>query len=87
MTDPSSKEVPVIEMDVSLDGERVCRILDRLFLTGPLPEALMLEHRAQMRQTGLGRVGRAAQAVRALHSAGETDADGVECCFVSDASG
>ena len=38
MTDPCSKEVPVIEVDVSIGGERVCRILDRLFLSRPLPE-------------------------------------------------
>ncbi|CUS34235.1 hypothetical protein COMA2_160049 [Candidatus Nitrospira nitrificans] len=42
MTDPCSKEVPVIEVDVSIGGERVCRILDRLFLTRPLPETLIL---------------------------------------------
>jgi len=31
MTDPCSKEVPVMEVDVSIGGARVCRILDRLF--------------------------------------------------------
>jgi putative transposase len=40
MTDLCSKEVPVIEVDVSIGGARVCRILDRLFLTRPLPETL-----------------------------------------------
>lgn len=44
MTDPCSKEVPVIEVDVSIGGARVCRILDRLFLTRPLPEALILDN-------------------------------------------
>jgi putative transposase len=43
MTDPCSKEVPVIEVEVFIGGERVCQILDRLFLTRPLPEALMLD--------------------------------------------
>lgn len=38
MTDLCSKEVPVIEVDVSIGGARVCRIFDRLFLTRPLPE-------------------------------------------------
>ena len=38
MTDPCSKEVPVIEVDVSIGGARVCRILDRLFATRPLPD-------------------------------------------------
>ncbi len=44
MTDLCSKEVPVIEVDVSIGGARVCRILDRLFLTRPLPETLMLDN-------------------------------------------
>jgi putative transposase len=44
MTDPCSKEVPVIEVDVSIGGARVCRILDRLFLTRPLPETLILDN-------------------------------------------
>jgi putative transposase len=44
MTDPCSKEVPVIEVDVSIGGERVCRILDRLFAGRPLPETLLLDN-------------------------------------------
>ena len=44
MTDPCSKEVPLIEVDVSIGGARVCRILDRLFLTHPLPETLILDN-------------------------------------------
>ena len=44
MTDPCSKEVPVIEVDVSIGRARVCRILDRLFLTRPRPETLILDN-------------------------------------------
>jgi putative transposase len=44
MTGPCSKEAPVIEADTSIGGERVCRILDRLFLTRPLPETLLLDN-------------------------------------------
>jgi hypothetical protein len=44
MKDPCSKEVPVIEVDVSIGGARVCRILERLFLTRPLPEMLILDN-------------------------------------------
>jgi hypothetical protein len=44
MTDLCSKEVPVIEVDMSIGGARVCRILDRLFLTRPLPETLILDN-------------------------------------------
>jgi putative transposase len=44
MTDPYSKEVPVIEVDSSIGGERVCRILDRLFAERPLPDVFMLDN-------------------------------------------
>lgn len=43
-TDPCSKEVPVIEVAVSIGGARVCRILDQLFLGRPLPEPLILDN-------------------------------------------
>jgi putative transposase len=38
LTDFCSKEVAVIEVDNSIGGELVCRILDRLCAGGPLPE-------------------------------------------------
>ena len=44
MTDLCSKEVPVIAVDVSIGGERVCRILDRLFIGRPLPETVILDN-------------------------------------------
>lgn len=53
MTDPCSKEVPVIEVDVSIGGARVCRILDRLFATRPLPETLILDNGPEFAGTAL----------------------------------
>lgn len=53
MTDPCSKEVPVIEVDVSIGGARVCRILDQLFLTRPLPETLILDNGPEFAGTAL----------------------------------
>ena len=53
MTDPCSKEVPVIEVDVSIGGARVCRILDRLFLTRPLPETVILDNGPEFAGTAL----------------------------------
>lgn len=44
LTDPCSKESPVIEADFSIPGLRVCRILDRIFAQRPLPEALVLDN-------------------------------------------
>jgi putative transposase len=51
--DPCSKEVPVIEVDMSIGGVRVCRILDRLFLTRPLPETLILDNGPEFAGTAL----------------------------------
>jgi putative transposase len=76
MTDPCSKEVPVIEVDVSISGARVCRILDRLFLTRPRPEILILDNGPEFAD-GLGCVGRAARRASTLHSAGEASAERV----------
>jgi len=44
MTDPCSKEVPVIEVDTSIGGARVCRILDQIFAERSLPEVLILDN-------------------------------------------
>ena len=53
MTDPCSKEVPVMEVDVSIGGARVCRILDRLFATRPLPDTLILDNGPEFAGTAL----------------------------------
>jgi len=53
MTDFCSKEVPVIELDVSIGETRVCRILDRLFLTRPLPEACIVDNGSKFAGTAL----------------------------------
>jgi len=53
MTDLYSKEVPVIAVDVSISGARVCRILDQLFLTRPLPETLILDNGPEFAGTAL----------------------------------
>ncbi len=53
MTDPCSKEAPVIEVDTSIGGARVCRILDRLFTTRPLPDTLILDNGPEFAGTAL----------------------------------
>lgn len=53
MTDFCSKEVPVIVVDVLIGGTRVCRILDRLFLTRPLPETLIVDNGFKFAGTAL----------------------------------
>lgn len=44
MIDPCSKESPVIEVDFSITGERLCRILDRVFADRPMPETLVMDN-------------------------------------------
>jgi putative transposase len=44
MTDLGSKDVPVIAGAASIGGERVCRILDRLFTGRPLPETVIRDN-------------------------------------------
>jgi putative transposase len=53
MTDPCSKEAPVIEVDISIGGARVCRILDQLLLTRSLPETLILDNGPEFSETAL----------------------------------
>ena len=53
MTDLCSKEVPVIEVDGSSGGERVCRILTRLFAARPLPETVILDNGPECSGTAL----------------------------------
>lgn len=53
MTDLYSKEVPVIEVDVSIGGARVCRVLDRLFNARPLPDTVILDSVPEFAGTAL----------------------------------
>lgn len=53
MTDLCSKEVPVIEVDMSIGGAQVCRILDQLFTTRPLPDTLILDSGPEFAGTAL----------------------------------
>ena len=53
MNDLCSKEVPVIEANASIGVERVCRILDRLFVGRSLPETVTLDNRPEFAGTAL----------------------------------
>ena len=44
MTDLCSKETPVIEVDFSINGERLCRMMDRVFANRPLPETIIMDN-------------------------------------------
>jgi hypothetical protein len=47
ITDLRPKEIPVIEVDASIGGKRVCRILDRLFVGRPSQETIALDNRPE----------------------------------------
>lgn len=53
MIDPCSKEVPLIAVDSSIGGERVCRMLDQLCAERPLPESLILDNGPEFAGTAL----------------------------------
>jgi putative transposase len=57
MTDLCSKEVPVVEVDASIGGERVCRILDRLFAGRPGPWTVILDNGPEFAGTALDACG------------------------------
>ena len=44
MTDACSKDVPVIEVEVFIRGDWVCRILYQRFVARPFPEVLILDN-------------------------------------------
>jgi putative transposase len=53
MTALCSKEVPVIEVDASIGRERVCRILDRLFVGRLLPATVIWDNGPEFAGTAL----------------------------------
>ena len=53
MIDRCSKEVPVIAVEVSIGGARVCRILDQVFAIRPLLETLLLDNKTEFARTAM----------------------------------
>ncbi len=44
IVDPMAKESPAIEVNHSITGDHVCRVLDRLFEDRPLPESIITDN-------------------------------------------
>lgn len=44
MTDTLTKECPVIEVDYSINGDRLCQIFDRVLEERPQPEVIMMDN-------------------------------------------
>jgi len=79
MTDPCSKEVPVIEVDVSIGGARVPDSRPAVRHASAAGH-LDLRQRARIRRVGLRCLGGVARRATALHSAREA---GAECVIES----
>jgi putative transposase len=53
MVDDCTRECPAIEVDISLGGLRVCRVLDRVVAERGLPEAIVLDNGPEFRGRAL----------------------------------
>ena len=53
LVDDHTRECPVIEVDTSLGGLRVCRVLDRVASEQGLPEAIVLDNGPEFRSRAL----------------------------------
>ena len=53
LVDDHTRECPVIEVDTSLGGLRVCRVLDRVAAGQGLPEAIVLDNGPEFRSRAL----------------------------------
>ncbi len=53
LVDDHTRECPVIEVDTSLGGLRVCRVLDRVAAEQGLPEVIVLDNGPEFRSRAL----------------------------------
>jgi putative transposase len=75
IVDDCTRECPAIEVDTSLSGLRVRRVLDRISSESGLPEAIIVENGPEFRGRALAARSEERGAPR-VHSAGQT---GAEC--------
>jgi putative transposase len=73
IVDDCTRECPVIEVDSSLGGLRVRRVLDRMAIERGLPEAIVVDNGPEFRPGGLER---GTSGAAGVHSAGQA---GTEC--------
>jgi transposase InsO family protein len=74
--DDCTRECPAIEVDTSLGGLRVRRVLDRVAAERGLPEAIVLDNGPEFCGRAFGRVESRTGGATGVHSAGQT---GAEC--------
>ncbi len=76
IVDECTRECPAIEVDTSLGGLRVRRVLDRIASERGLPEANRSGQRAGVSRSSAGRLERREAGSAGVHSAGQA---GAEC--------
>ena len=60
IVDQFTRECPAIEVDTSITGQRVVRVLDRLSETRGLPQALVMDNGPEFTSKVLGQAARTA---------------------------
>ena len=76
IVDDCTRECPAIEVDTSLGGLRVRRVLDRIASERGLPEAIVAGQRTGVSRTGTGGLERRTRGAAGVHSARQA---GAEC--------
>ena len=76
IVDDCTRECPAIEVDTSLGGLRVRRVLDRIALERGLPEAIVVDNGPEFRGRALAAWSAERGVTTAVHSAGQA---GAEC--------
>ena len=76
IVDDCTRECPAIEVDTSLGGLRVRRVLDRMASERGLPEAIVAGQRAGVSRSGTGGLERRTRGAAGVHSARQA---GAEC--------
>ena len=76
LVDDCTRECPAIEVDTSLGGLQVRRVLDRVAAERGLPEAIVLDNGPGVLRSSLGRLERRTRGAVGVHSTGPA---GAEC--------
>jgi putative transposase len=71
LVDVCTRECPAIEVDTSLGGLRVRRVLDRVAEERGLPEALVLDNGPEFRSRALAAWSEGTGCATGVHSAGQ----------------
>ena len=75
IVDQFTRECPAIEVDTSITGQRVVRVLDRLRETHGLPQALVVDNGPEFTSKALAAWAKDSGGKAALYYTGQTDGE------------